>query len=232
VAIAFGYDKLPKRMPSVSTVGAPLPINKLSDQVRRELALAGWSEVLPLILCSHDENYKFLNRLDDGLAVQLANPKTIEYQVVRTSLLPGLLKAVAWNQKSPLPLRVFEVSDVAMKDEAMERRARNERRVAASYSGRASGFESIHGLVNRALEMLGVSFVGPTTRELGYFIRELDNPTYFSGRAATIHLRRMASGGTEELEIGQFGVLHPSVLEAFDIKFPTTVMEFNLEMFL
>ena len=50
VAVAFGFDNLPRRFPSTNTVGAPLPINKLSDLIRRECAYAGWTEVLPLIL--------------------------------------------------------------------------------------------------------------------------------------------------------------------------------------
>lgn len=52
VAIAYGYDNLSKGVPKVNTVAAPFPINKLADHVRRELALAGFSEVLPLILVS------------------------------------------------------------------------------------------------------------------------------------------------------------------------------------
>jgi len=166
--------------------------------------------------------------------VRLANPKTVEYQVVRTSLLPGILKTIAWNKKAPLPIRVFEVSDVAFKDEAQERKSRNERRVVASYSGRGSGFENLHGLVNRIMEMLGHTFVQPQGKDLGYFIRETDDPTYFAGRAAVIHLRRIntTTCKTEEIEIGQLGVLHPTVLEAFELKFPTTVAEFMLEPFL
>jgi hypothetical protein len=31
--------------------------------------------------CSHDENYKFLRRQDDQLAVRLGNPQTAEFQV-------------------------------------------------------------------------------------------------------------------------------------------------------
>lgn len=39
------------------------------------------------------------------------------HQVARTSLLPGLLKTVAANRKMPLPLKLFEISDVVLKDE-------------------------------------------------------------------------------------------------------------------
>lgn len=49
-------------------------------------------------------------------AVHIANPKTIEFQVARTSLIPGLLKTLNSNKKMPLPLKLFEISDVILKD--------------------------------------------------------------------------------------------------------------------
>jgi phenylalanyl-tRNA synthetase beta chain len=49
-AIAYGFNKLPDTFPATNTVAQPLAINKLSDVIRREWALAGWIEVLPLIL--------------------------------------------------------------------------------------------------------------------------------------------------------------------------------------
>lgn len=50
-------------------------------------------------------------------AVKISNPKTVEFQVARTSLLPGLLKTISSNKKMPMPLKLFEVSDVVFKDE-------------------------------------------------------------------------------------------------------------------
>jgi phenylalanyl-tRNA synthetase beta chain len=116
--------------------------------------------------CSHDENFAHLRQKDDGTtAVKLANPKTIEYQVihctsdlrpkyrylttfsdnlqvVRTSLLPGLLKTIACNKNLPLPLKVFEVSDVVFKEPSIERGARNQRNFAVAYANiKTSGFE-------------------------------------------------------------------------------------------
>lgn len=49
-AIAYGFNKLPDTFPATNTVAQPLAINKLSDVIRREWSLAGWIEVLPLIL--------------------------------------------------------------------------------------------------------------------------------------------------------------------------------------
>ena len=50
VAIAYGFNKLQKTFPATNTVAVPLSINKLTDVLRRESALSGFTEVLPLIL--------------------------------------------------------------------------------------------------------------------------------------------------------------------------------------
>lgn len=255
VAIAYGFNELPRSFPSKSgTIAQPLPINKLTDILRFEAAMAGWSEVLPLILCSHDENFAWLNRKDDGnTAVKLANPKTLEFQIVRTSLLPGLLKTIRENKHHAVPMKIFEVSDVAFKDLALERKSRNERHFAAAWYGKTSGFEIVHGLLDRLMAMLRSAFI---TKEEGlqnqavadaqYWIEELDGksynaaplslrsdslctePTYFPGHAASIHVR---INGKEHV-IGAFGILHPTVLEKYELKYPVSTLEMNIEVFL
>ncbi|KAI9817736.1 MAG: phenylalanine--tRNA ligase subunit beta [Phylliscum demangeonii] len=222
VAVGYGFNNLPKAFPGKSgTVAQPLMVNKLGDIVRIETALAGWNEVMPLVLCSHDENFAWLNREDDGqTAVKLANPKTAEYQVVRTSLLPGLLKTVRENKHHSMPIKVFEVSDVAFKDLALERKSRNERHFAAAWCGKTSGFEVVHGLLDRLMLMLKTAFL---THEEGlegmsvdgYWIEEADDPTFFPGHAATIHVRVNGANTT----IGSFGILHPTVLHKFELKY-------------
>ncbi|KAI4103862.1 MAG: hypothetical protein L6R37_003587 [Teloschistes peruensis] len=238
VAIAYGFNKLPRSFPSKSgTVAQPLMINKLSDIVRLEAAMAGWSEVMPLILCSHDENFAWLNRQDDGTtAVRLANPKTAEYQVVRTTLLSGLLKTIRENKHHGMPMKIFEVSDVAFKDLSLERKSRNERHFAAAWYGKSSGFEVVHGLMDRVMLMLKSAFVtgeeglkSKGAGEAAYWIDEVDDPTFFPGHAAAIHLRL---DGREEQVIGVFGILHPTVLEKFELKYPVSTLEMNIEVFL
>ena len=199
VAIAYGFNDLPRSFPSKSgTVAQPLMINKLSDIVRLEAAMAGWSEVMPLILCSHDENFGWLNRKDDGeTAVCIANPKTSEYQVVRTSLLPGLLKTVRENKHHTVPIKIFEVSDVAYKDMTLERKSRNERHFAAAWYGKHSGFEIVHGLMDRVMLMLKSAFIvseegleGKCAVASSYWIQEVDGeltPLYCYRCMAYVH---------------------------------------------
>ncbi|PGH32457.1 phenylalanine-tRNA ligase, beta subunit [[Emmonsia] crescens] len=237
VAIAYGFNELPRSFPSKSgTVAKPLPINKLTDIIRTEAAMAGWSEVMPLILCSHDENFAWLNRKDDGnTAVKLANPKTVEFQVVRTSLLPGLLKTIGENKHHSIPMKIFEASDVAFKDVSLERKSRNERHFAAAWYGKTSGFEVVHGLLDRVMVMLKTAFIigeegldNPAMGNATYWIEELEDPTYFTGHAASVHVR---ISGKDHI-IGSFGILHPTVLEKFELKYPVSTLEINIEAFL
>jgi phenylalanyl-tRNA synthetase beta chain len=79
----------------------------------------------------------------------------------------------------------------------------------------------------------------------GYFIKEIDEPTFFNGRAAAIYVR--LNGQLQR--IGELGVLHPTVLEKFDLRYaissairrthmlttcryPVSTLEINLEVFL
>ena len=238
VCIAYGFNKLPRAFPKVgATIAQPLAVNKLGDILRHEAAMAGWAEVMPLILCSHDENFGWLNRKDDGkTVVRLANPKTAEYQVVRTTLLPGLLKTLRENKHHSIPMKIFEVSDVAFKAPDLERKSRNERHFAAAWYGKSSGFEVVHGLLDRLMAMLKTAF---TTKEEGlelrngvkgmeYWIQEVDDATFFPGHAASIHVQ---IGGKESV-IGVFGILHPTVLEKFELRYPVSTLEMNVEIFL
>ena len=50
--------------------------------------------------------------LDKEPWVKIGNPKTIDFEALRISLLPGILKTVAANKHISLPLRMFEVTMV------------------------------------------------------------------------------------------------------------------------
>lgn len=255
----------------------------------------------------------------------LENPKTAEYQIVRTSLFPGLLKTVRENRKHTLPLRIFEVSDIAIKDATVERRARNVRKAAALFCGRKAGFEIVHGLLDRLMLMLEITNIksrqGKTQDgKAGYWIEQFDgkqmwlitsssgsddildiDPTFFPDRAAKIYYRPPTDSSTQsahlletganrdndlstsssepasssqadgkptdvaskqstqtsassaldslkdkllsalpttsssktpkqkDREIGIMGILHPTVLQHFDIEYPCSAIEFTVE---
>jgi phenylalanyl-tRNA synthetase beta chain len=220
VAIAYNFNSLPIPSPLKSScVGKPLPLNMLADLIREEVARNVWDEVMPLTLCSHDENFSWLNRKDDGAtAVVLANPKTAEYQIVRTSLLPGLLKVIRENRHHKLPYHIFETGDITIKDPSLERKARNVRHFAAAYYGKKSEFELVHTLLDRLMVVLQKPHLslqerGTDKKSDGYWIEEIDEPTFISGRAAAIHVRLDG----KEARIGELGVLRPDAAKNYNL---------------
>ncbi|KAE9602240.1 hypothetical protein Lal_00049746 [Lupinus albus] len=231
VAIAYGFNAIKdkavidnkgsKRLASSLTL---LSLNEFSDLIRKEVALVGFTEVLTFILCSKKENFALLNRKDDkSKAIIIGNPRSSDFEAVRTSLMPGILKTVAHNKDHPKPIKIFEVGDIAILDDQKDVGAKNCRHLAALYCGANAGFEIIHGLVDRVMEKNGVSFVSPGDIS-GYYIEQSDEPEFLAGRQARI----IYKGN----QIGTFGIVHPEVLNNFDIPDPCSLVELNIESFL
>ncbi|KAJ2726524.1 phenylalanine--tRNA ligase subunit beta [Coemansia sp. Benny D115] len=231
LAVAYGYNKIPCLQKNEVTVGQRLPLNKLSDLVRKEMAMAGWNEALTFSLCSHDENYKLLRRVDDGTeAVVLENPKTREYQVCRTTMLPGLLKSLRENKKYPIPFKIFEVSDVVVKNPERERGAQNIRHACALFSSQMAQFEVIQGLLDCIMQALAVPHTKAGSNTAGYYLVEANAPTYLSGRNANVMY--VSGAGAEPINLGTIGVIHPEVLVNFELNYPVSAFEINIEPFL
>ncbi|CAI2340501.1 unnamed protein product [Caenorhabditis sp. 36 PRJEB53466] len=209
VGVAFGYNNLVLRLPESNTVAVAFPINKLCDNLRIEIAAAGWTEALNFALCSRDDISSKLRQSEAlNQAVHIGNPKTLEFQVARTSLLPGLLKTLASNRDMPLPLKLFELQDVIVKDPSTDVGARNERRLASVFYNKSAGFEVIQAKDGT-----------------GYYIEADENPTYFPGRCAKIV-------GPKGVLLGHIGALHPEVITSFGLTLPCAAVEFNVEPFL
>ncbi|XP_036673397.3 phenylalanine--tRNA ligase beta subunit [Drosophila suzukii] len=223
VAIAYGYNNIKKSLPAFMQIAKQFPLNKLTEQLREQVAQAGFTEALTFTLCSRDDIGRKLNKNIEALpAVHVGNPKTLEFQVVRTTLLPGLLKTLVANRKMPLPLKLFEISDVVVSDENTEVGARNERRVCAVNCNKTAGFEVVHGLLDRVMQLLSVPWKSANVSK-GYYLQAAEDPSYFPGRCANVMY--------DNVVIGKIGVLHPTVLQAFELTTPCSVVEFTIEPF-
>uniref|UniRef100_A0A8C5SU70 Phenylalanine--tRNA ligase beta subunit n=1 Tax=Laticauda laticaudata TaxID=8630 RepID=A0A8C5SU70_LATLA len=171
-AIAYGYNNIQMTIPKTYTIANQFPLNKLTDLLRQDLAAAGFTEALTFALCSQEDITSKLGvDISATKAVHIANPKTAEFQVARTTLLPGLLKTITANKKMSLPLKLFEISDIVVKDSTMDVGAKNHRHLCAIYYNRNPGFEIIHGLLDRIMQLLEV----PPSKENGYYIKAAED---------------------------------------------------------
>uniref|UniRef100_A0A9J8D443 Phenylalanine--tRNA ligase beta subunit n=1 Tax=Cyprinus carpio carpio TaxID=630221 RepID=A0A9J8D443_CYPCA len=220
-AIAYGFNNIVRSTPRTYTIANQLPLNKLTELLRQDLAAAGFTEALTFALCSEEDIAdKLRKNIAETRAVHISNPKTTEFQVARTCLLPGLLKTLAANRKMPLPLKLLEISDVVLKDETKDVGARNNRRLCAVYYNKSPGFEVIHGLLDRVMQLLDVK----PGRNQGYHIQAAEDSTFFPGRCAEIF-----SCGKS---IGHLGVLHPDVISRFELTMPCSAIDIDIEPFL
>lgn len=111
-------------------------------------------------------------------------------------LLPLYLRPLVAgaNRDAPLPIKLFEVSDVVLPSDSAACGAVNRRRLVAVHCDKTSGFEVTHGLLNRVMESLRVPLVarlggeeGERARAAyggGYEWRAEDDATFFPGRCA------------------------------------------------
>ncbi|RWS05556.1 phenylalanine--tRNA ligase beta subunit-like protein, partial [Dinothrombium tinctorium] len=221
VGISYGYNNIKWTLPNAPTIGDQFMLNKLTDQLRYEISRCGYTEALTFSLCSEEDigkKMRNLNALDE--AVKISNPKTIDFEVARTSLIPGLLKTIHSNKQMPLPLKIFEISDIVVKDNSKEVGARNERNLCALNYNKTPGFEIIHGLLDRLMQVLNISY-STSKNETGYFIKACQDERFLSGRCAHVVLNGSV--------IGVMGVLHPEVIGNFELNQPCAVLEISVE---
>ena len=218
VAIAYGYNNIVKVIPRVATTGKQQPINHMSDLMRQEVAQAGFSEVLTFVLQSLRENYTLMRKQPDNKAVVIDNPRSVDFEVPRTSLLPGLLRTLANNKAQELPVRLFELSDVVHAAPELPSRTRNVRLLSAVYCNQAADFEVVHGLLDVALGKLGLA------HKKDYVLRRSADESFFPGFQAEVVVR--------ERVVGILGIIHPEVLANFDLQYPVSALELDFQTLL
>ncbi|KAL4503251.1 hypothetical protein ABPG72_000857 [Tetrahymena utriculariae] len=223
VCIAYGFKNIKAVLPKTPTVGKQLLLNKMSDLIREEIAAAGYKEGLNFVLVSRDDLTKKLKKENDEQMIIIDNPKTEEFSVGRTTLLPGCLKWLSSNKKNKIPISMFEVGDVILKDDTRETNTRNERRLCALYTNHNSELEVVHGLLDYIMLKLMVTLdpTGTSKAERRYRLVPSDEPTYFLDRQAHIYYN--------DKKIGNLGILHPDVVKNFEWKYPVSTLELNLE---
>lgn len=211
IAIAYGYGRIKPEIPRVFTKGGESYIEKFSSKVRLIMVGLGFQEVITDILTNPHDLFTAM-RVKPEPVVELENPKTIEYTVCRSWLMPCLMKILSRNRHREYPQRIFEVDDVVVLDENSETGARNVRKLAAVSIHSEADYAEIKAVVDTLLKILNVDF----------HIRPGEHPSFIEGRVGFIE-------ATTGENLGFLGEIHPEVLENFGLENPSVGLEINLE---
>ncbi len=215
VARIIGYDEIPITMlhGEIPTY-EPEPIIPLRERVRDILAGYGLQEVITYSLVS----LGMLERAHSSGAVRVANPMTSEQEYLRTTLRPGLLKALSSNEKhEDGAIWLFEVGRTYLPREGDLPEERemvcgiiSGPRIAPLWPGGGGNFFDAKGVVETLFARLGIEVRFEACED------EVLSP----GRTAGIF--------AGEKRVGVLGEVHPRVSESFDISRPAFLFELDL----
>jgi phenylalanyl-tRNA synthetase beta chain len=212
IARLTGYDRMPgTEMADTLPPQRNNPTVELEDRVKDRLATAGLQEILTYRLTTPEREAALAPGEGEAPAyVRLANPISAERTVLRRTLLPGILAAMALNARTRDRIWLFEVGPVFLP--TASGLPEEPRRLALGLRGPlappswlapdppASDFYTLKGVVEALLRGLHL----PPAR-----FEPVAHPTFAPGRAARLRLGETA--------VGVLGELLPEVQAAFDI---------------
>lgn len=219
VARVFGYDNIPSRTPGGQMQPQPLNEEMLNlSRIRNRLCDSGYFEAV---------TYSFVDRrLLETFSmaeqvIELANPISQDMDVMRPSLIPGLVQALVRNVHHRQPrVRLFEAG-VCFDAQGGERE-----RLAAVCFGAAQPRQ--WGSSNRAVDFFDCKGDLEGLLELSskgnddIFMPETQ-PWLHPGQAAAMY-----RGGES---LGWIGAVHPAILQALDIEGQIYAFEMDLRRF-
>jgi phenylalanyl-tRNA synthetase beta chain len=238
VARIYGYDALPEKLPYGQTTPIRRDIARLVDRAAQDaLTAAGLQEVITYSMLNEGDLRALSPERDDIPAVlgayprpeadyvRATNPLRSDWELMRPTLIPSLLKIVAENRKFSERVAIFETArtyqPVGPDDLPDERRG-----VALAMAGAREplswyrdsdvtlDFYDAKGAVEVLLDRLGA-------RKASF--AAVQHPSMHPGRCTAVSL--------DGVQVGVVGELHPRVAAAFGLDDRVGVAEIDLEPF-
>jgi phenylalanyl-tRNA synthetase beta chain len=208
VAMSYGFNNLTPELPSTATVGKELAISTLTRTAREIMIGFAFQEVLNYILSNKNILCTKMRREADNL-IEISNPMSMEYHMLRDSLIPGLLNYLSFNRHVQYPQKIFECGDVI--GYARKSSPRTLRKLAAVICNYKASFEDVQSIAYTTFKTLNLK---------QWSIEGSHHPSFIDGRSAQIR--------TENTEIAILGEIHPEVLKNFKLENPVVTLEINM----
>ncbi len=210
IAISYGYHRIEPLLDDIVSAGQPHPIIKLQNQCRKIMTGLGFIEVVSFTLVS--KNWHYDKMRTTGNPVEILNPVSSEYSIVRDSLLPSLIYILQRNKPYSLPQKIFDVGDISRIDESLETKASREIFLSGAIIHPKVDFVETKSNIEAVMKALGIT---------KYKLETTSHPSFFDGRCAKI----MVKGK----QVGIFGEIHPEVLINFELENPVGAFEIEIE---
>ena len=224
----WGMDRIPATLPGGrERVGTRTTAEHVLDTVNDALRASGLNETMTYSFAEPGDLER-LRMSADGLGepVELINPLNADQSVMRQSIIPGLLRSVAYNQSRGVKnVQLYETGVVFYAHEG-KKQPKEKRKVAGVLAGamRDAGWNDAPAAFDffdakGVVENLARELALPKLRFKALAADEA--PHLQPGRAAAV-----LSGGTE---LGWVGELHPLAVDAFEADAPVVAFELDVD---
>ncbi|WP_286237442.1 phenylalanine--tRNA ligase subunit beta [Neptuniibacter halophilus] len=219
LARVYGYNNLPVRTPTAS-----MPIKERDEtqvsiqQVRRALIALGYQEAITYSFIEAGLAKQFDDQYD---AIALANPISAEMAVMRTTIWPGLVKALQYNQnRQQSRVRLFESGQRFLPTSGDEIVQENVvagllagSRVPEGWQGGKDqvDFYDMKGDLESLLALGGAA----------------EEFSFVAGQHVALHPGQTAQILRNGEAVGYVGALHPNLIKALGLNAPVYLFEIN-----
>ncbi|HCH31780.1 MAG TPA: phenylalanine--tRNA ligase subunit beta [Oceanospirillaceae bacterium] len=217
VARVYGYNNLPSTNPVASMeIPANAEVQRPLSILRRHMVSRGYQEAITYSMIEPGLLAKFD---DQNKPVELVNPISADMAVMRTTLWPGLVKALQHNQNRQQPrIRLFETgqrfipSDQGLQQQDVFAGLIYGSRNPESWHGKAENVDyfDIKGDLETLLSMGGQNFS---------FVA-IEHLALHPGQSAAIQL--------DDAVVGYVGAMHPGLVKDLGLQGPVFMFEVDL----
>ena len=223
----WGMDRIGSTLPGGrGRVGVRTEEQRIASLVNDTLRACGMNETMTYSFAEPSDIERLRMKADDlGDAVELLNPLNADQSVMRQSIVPGLLRSVAYNQSRGVKnVQLYEIGTVFFAAEG-RKKPKERQKVAGVMAGAMHeagwnrsevAFDFFDG--KGVLESIARELALPKVRFRALSAEEA--PHLQPGRAAEM----MAAGAV----IGWVGEIHPLAAGAFEANAP--IVAFELDM--
>ena len=213
IAIGYGYNNFKREPLSDFNIGRLTNTEILSRRIQNILTSAGFTEIISNYLSSEDDYITKMNgNADECIIIQ--NPMSLNFRVVRPSVLPSLLRLETESQNAAYPHLVFECGKICLKDKD-------------SIDG-VSTFDSLGILessndanINKCVSVLEALMY---YLEIKYELKAVFDSRFIKGRSANICV--------DGKVVGILGEICPEVLDNWQLTMPCYAIEINMNRIL
>jgi len=211
----IGYDNIPVRLPDTDMPAYRPEPSRLPNIVRDALAGRGLSELVTNALISPQDHAALGLVADDARTIRVENPISADHAELRRSILPGLLRVLASNERQRrMDVAMFEIGEVhEWRDGAPQQSpqlavlmAGDWRSASFSEPARAASLDDVKGVIEALASRLGI---GRLTYQATDAAPRVEHP----GRTALI-----ATDDSAATPLGRVFEVDPRLLLTYEVR--------------